>query len=140
MFPRPFTPDGHLVGSIGEVVAAHVYGLHLEECSNRGFDATTQSNNTVEIKLTGGDAVSVSGDCEPLPDFLIVLKLNPEIGFTEIYNGEFPNDLWGRKVANKRGVKSFRVKELMDRRPTRALVQKNSLAEFNQLFTVPERS
>ena len=28
---RPFTPDGHLVGSIGEVVAADTYGLILEK-------------------------------------------------------------------------------------------------------------
>ena len=30
MFPdRRFTPDGHLVGSIGEVVAAHMFDLEL---------------------------------------------------------------------------------------------------------------
>ncbi len=30
LFPsRRFTPDGHLVGSIGEVIAAHRYGLQL---------------------------------------------------------------------------------------------------------------
>ena len=30
LFPgRPFTPDGHLVGSIGEVLASHHYDLHL---------------------------------------------------------------------------------------------------------------
>jgi hypothetical protein len=29
-FPgRHFTPDGHLVGSLGEVLAAHFYGLEL---------------------------------------------------------------------------------------------------------------
>jgi hypothetical protein len=27
MFQRPFTPDGHMVGSIGEALAAHYYGL-----------------------------------------------------------------------------------------------------------------
>lgn len=30
MFPgRHFTPDGHLVGSLGECLAAHHYGLQL---------------------------------------------------------------------------------------------------------------
>ncbi len=30
LFPgRKFTPDGHLVGSIGEVIAANLYGLEL---------------------------------------------------------------------------------------------------------------
>jgi hypothetical protein len=45
---RPFT-DGHLVGSIGEVVAAFLYGLKLEKCSTPGFDARTSSGQTVEI-------------------------------------------------------------------------------------------
>ncbi len=30
LFPgRKFTPDGHLIGSIGEVIAANLYGLEL---------------------------------------------------------------------------------------------------------------
>ena len=85
LFPdRPFTPDGHLVGSIGEVVAADTYDLILEKCSNPGFDAKTRTGRSVEIKLTGGDSVSVSSDCNP-PDFLIVLKLITKTGFSEIY-------------------------------------------------------
>ena len=31
---RRFTPDGHLVGSIGEVVAAYAFGLKLLPASN----------------------------------------------------------------------------------------------------------
>jgi hypothetical protein len=97
LFPdRPFTPDGHLVGSIGEVIAAYTYDLTLEKCSNPGFDGRTPTKQTVEIKLTGGDSVSVSSECNP-PQFLIVLKLSTNNGFTEIYNGEFPVDLWKRK-------------------------------------------
>jgi hypothetical protein len=136
---RPFTPDGHLVGSIGEVVAAHIYDLQLEKCSNPGFDARTQKGHSVEIKLTGGDSVSVSSDCEP-PKFLVVLKLNMKIGFTEIYNGEFPVELWNRKTASKRKVVSLRISELKDQKPTQNLEQKNSLEEFNRLFVAHERS
>jgi len=133
LFPRPFTPDGHLVGSIGEVVAADTYGLTLEECSNPGFDAKTQTGQTVEIKLTGGDSVSVSSECNP-PDFLVVLRLNTNAGFTEIYNGEFPIDLWKRKRASKRKVVSLRLNELKALRPDKVLIQRNSLEELNQLF------
>ena len=40
LFPgRRFTPDGHLVGSIGEVIAAHRYGLDLLPHSAQGHDA-----------------------------------------------------------------------------------------------------
>ncbi len=50
---RPFTPDGHLVGSIGEVVAKFIYDLHLETCSTPQIDARTRDRSTVQIKLTG---------------------------------------------------------------------------------------
>lgn len=36
---RKFTPDGHLVGSIGEVVAAEALGLKLYRMSRAGHDA-----------------------------------------------------------------------------------------------------
>ena len=134
IFPeRPFTPDGHLVGSIGEVVARYIYGISLEKCSNEGFDAKTKDGHTVEIKLTGkkGTSVSVSSEAEP-PDYLIVLKLT-EDGFVEVYNGKFPVELWQKKTASKRKVKSLPLNEL---RPlNRSLLrQENSLEDFNRFF------
>jgi hypothetical protein len=91
-----------------------------EKCSNPGFDAKTHALQTVEIKLIGGDSVSVSSDCKP-PDFLIVSKLNTKTGFTEIYNGEFPVELWKRKSASKRKVVSLRLNELTKLRPAQDL-------------------
>jgi hypothetical protein len=91
-----------------------------EKCSNPGFDAKTHALQTVEIKLIGGDSVSVSSDCKP-PDFLIVLKLNTKTGFTEIYNGEFPVELWKRKSASKRKVVSLRLNELTKLKPAQDL-------------------
>ena len=38
---RKFTPDGHLVGSIGEVVAAEALGLTLYRCPVLGTTRTT---------------------------------------------------------------------------------------------------
>lgn len=44
LFPgRHFTPDGHLVGSIGEVLAAHRYGLTLLLASSASHDAISPS-------------------------------------------------------------------------------------------------
>ena len=37
---RHFTADGHLIGSIGEMIAAHEHGLTLAPASTRGWDAT----------------------------------------------------------------------------------------------------
>jgi hypothetical protein len=140
LFPdHPFTPDGHLVGSIGEVIAADTYDLTREKCSNPGFDARTPEGKTVEIKLTGGDSVSVSSDCDPPPVFLIVLKLDTNIGFTEIYNGEFPVELWRQKRASKRKVVSLRLNELPNElkklKPAQQLEQKHSLKELNRIFS-----
>ena len=36
---RKFTPDGHLVGSIGEVIAAHMFTLELLPAGARVHDA-----------------------------------------------------------------------------------------------------
>lgn len=36
---RMFTPDGHLVGSIGEVIAAEAFNLRLYPMSQAGHDA-----------------------------------------------------------------------------------------------------
>ena len=128
---RPFTPDGHLVGSIGEVVAADTYGLILEKCSNEGFDAKTKEGKTVEIKLTGGKSLSVSSDAK-LPDILIVLKLDSEKGFTEIYNGNFPVKLWEKKNASKRRTKSLPLSQLKPN--PKLLSEEHPLKELNKLF------
>jgi hypothetical protein len=53
--PRKFTPDGHLVGSIGEVVAAEILGLTLYPMSRAGHDAN-DANGDVQIKLTAGES------------------------------------------------------------------------------------
>jgi len=44
MFPgRHFTPDGHMVGSIGETLVADAYNLELMTASNKGYDAVSSS-------------------------------------------------------------------------------------------------
>ncbi len=135
LFPgRRFTPDGHLVGSIGEVIAEYTYGLTLENCSNPGFDARTRTGQTVEIKLTGGTSVAVASDGNP-PALLIVLRLDPKTGFTEIYNGEFPVELRKAKPKNKRNVVTLRLSELRRLAPTQVIPLVHSLDEINRLFS-----
>jgi hypothetical protein len=80
---RKFTPDGHLVGSIGEAVAAYAYGLELLTGSNKAHDARAHDGRLVQIKLTQGKVVAISYDCE----HLLVLQLDREKGFIEVYNG-----------------------------------------------------
>lgn len=68
---RKFTPDGHLVGSIGEVVAAEALGLTLYPASCPRHDAYDK-NGDVQIKMTGGGAVSLYSSC----DRLVVLRVD----------------------------------------------------------------
>ena len=83
MFPgRHFTPDGHLVGSLGECLVAYHYGLDLLRSSNKGADAAI-NGRTVEIEATQGSRVALR--C--CPEHLLVIKLDREGGFSEIYNG-----------------------------------------------------
>jgi hypothetical protein len=80
---RKFTLDGHLVGSIGEVVAAYSFGLTLYPPSDKTHDAESKDGKKVQIKLTGGTrSVALSSK----PDHLIVLQLR-EYKFGLVYNG-----------------------------------------------------
>jgi hypothetical protein len=111
LFPRPFTPDGHLVGSIGEVVAAYLYGVDLARCSTPGFDGRMKDGRTVEIKLTARNRVSISRS-DKYADLLIVLQLNSKVGFKEIYAGKFPVKFVDSKKETSRGYHLCSTKEL----------------------------
>jgi hypothetical protein len=84
LFPgRPFTLDGHLVGSIGEVLAAERYGLELLPPSTLTHDARALDGRLVQVKLTQGDSIGFSSESE----HLLVLRLQRDGGLEEIYNG-----------------------------------------------------
>jgi hypothetical protein len=84
LFSRPFTPDGHMVGSIGEVIGAYIYDLELLSCSSENHDAKAKDGRNVQIKLTSGTtSVGAYGE----PDHLIVLQLLGRRDFVEVYNG-----------------------------------------------------
>lgn len=83
MFPgRPFTPDGHMVGSIGECLVSHHYGVKLFDPSNKGHDGKL-GTLSVEIKATQGKYVALRSE----PEHLIAIRLKRDGGFEEIYNG-----------------------------------------------------
>ena len=84
LFPgRKFTPDGHLVGSIGEVVAAHRYSLELLPASAKTHDARASDGRLVQIKATQAKSVALRSD----PEHLIVLRINKSGQTEEVYNG-----------------------------------------------------
>src|SRR5271165_7604821 len=79
---RKFTPDGHLVGSIGEVVAAEALGLTLYPMSRAGHDAF-DGDGDVQIKMTGGKSVAMYAECIRLVVLRVVSPEEAEI----VYDG-----------------------------------------------------
>ena len=86
MFPgRHFTPDGHLVGSLGEVIAAYHYGITLYKPSKEKHDGYV-GKKEVQIKITQRKSIVLS-DKPGAPDYLIVLSLDKDGNVFEVYNG-----------------------------------------------------
>lgn len=85
LFPgRKFTPDGHLVGSIGEALAKHMFDLLLLPASSPGHDAiTADGRKYVQIKLTQGTTIALRSE----PEHLIVLRLARDLSIEIVYNG-----------------------------------------------------
>ncbi|MBV6415456.1 MAG: hypothetical protein OMOMHJEC_03346 [Xanthomonadales bacterium] len=111
---RSFTPDGHLVGSIGEVLAKYRYGLELLQNSSETHDAVAPDSRMVQIKATQGSRVALSSK----PDYLVVLKIAKDGTAHEVYNG--PGDLvWnncGKPQKNGQSpISIFRLKQLSER-------------------------
>ena len=124
LFPgRKFTPDGHLVGSIGEVIAAYDYELQLLPASNPTHDAHSKDKRSIQIKATQGKSIALSSN----PDVLLELKLMPDGTAIEIYNG--PGDLaWrnaGKKQKNgQRPIGIGRLKALMAEVPKEQCIER----------------
>ena len=109
---RKFTIDGHLVGSIGEVIVAEHYGLELLRNSTETHDAVSTEGKYIQIKATQINRIAISSE----PDYLIVIKLFSDGSWEEIYNG--PGELiWdnaGKLQKNgQRPISLAKLKSLM---------------------------
>jgi hypothetical protein len=105
---RKFTPDGHLVGSIGEVVAAEALGLTLYPMSRAGHDAHDANDCDVQIKMTATNSVSMYAECTRLVVLRVVSPAEAEI----VYDGP-GTPLWeiaGR--VQKNGQRSVSLSKL----------------------------
>lgn len=84
LFPgRHYTPDGHMIGSIGEALAASYYNLELFPASEKTHDAKAPDGRLVQIKATQVNRVALSSE----PKWLLVLKIHKDGTFSEEYNG-----------------------------------------------------
>ncbi|MCG5245986.1 DUF6998 domain-containing protein [Methylorubrum extorquens] len=106
---RKFTPDGHLVGSIGEVIAAEALSLTLHPASFPGHDAFDRGGD-VQIKMTGqkGKSVALYATCVRLVVLKVISPHEAEI----VYDG--PGDpAWNAAGAvGKNGQRVVRLSRL----------------------------
>ncbi|WP_155957859.1 DUF6998 domain-containing protein [Fodinicurvata sediminis] len=109
LFPgRKFTLDGHLVGSIGEVVAAYMFDLELMPASNFGYDAIAADGRQVELKLTQGTVVGFRHQAE----HIIVLYRSSAGPVQVAYNGP-GEQVWRAAGSMQRnGARQISVKRL----------------------------
>ncbi len=81
---RYFTMDGHMLDSIGKIMAAYYYKIKLYEASTSAHDGIDEYGREVQIKITQQDRINISDE----PIYLIVLHLDRNTGsISEIYNG-----------------------------------------------------
>lgn len=109
-FPgRHFALDGHLVGSIGEVMAAYYYGIELYTASTEIHDGEVDGKK-VQIKISQQDNIVINHE----PDYLIVLYLNRNGNIYEVYNGSGKLPWESASKIDSHNNKHMRVNKLME--------------------------
>jgi hypothetical protein len=85
LFPgRRFTPDGHLVGSIGEAIAASEFDIDLfDSQSEQGHDGKDAQGRLVQVKITQAKSVALRSE----PEVLLVLQLHRNGSWSTVYHG-----------------------------------------------------
>lgn len=109
-FPgRHFTLDGHLVGSIGEVMAAYYYGIELYAASAMIHDGEVDGKK-VQIKISQQDNIAIDYE----PEYLIVLYLNKSGNIYEVYNGPGKEPWDSSSKRDRHNNRHMRVNKLME--------------------------
>lgn len=109
-FPgRHFTLDGHLVGSIGEVMAAYYYGIELCAASAVAHDGEIDGKR-VQIKISQQDDIVINHE----PEYLIVLYLRKNGDVFEVYNGPGKGPWNSASKRDSHNNRHMRVNKLME--------------------------
>ncbi len=109
-FPgRHFTLDGHLVGSIGEVMASYYYGIALYTASMPKHDGEVDGKK-VQIKITQQDSIIIGEE----PDYLLALYLSKKGEVYEVYNGPGKAPWESAGIKDSHNYRHMRVNKLME--------------------------
>lgn len=108
---RPVSPDGHLVGSLGEIFAAEKLGLQLMPPSHHGFDALGPLGEKVEIKTTTRSTISLSTDAS-LAERLVVVTLSANGEGQISYDGPMDRVISAAGKPQKNGQRRVSISRL----------------------------
>ncbi|HUW71896.1 MAG TPA: hypothetical protein VMV66_01730 [Candidatus Humimicrobiaceae bacterium] len=115
---RLFTPDGRMVGDIGEAIAGIFYQVNLHDVGRHDWDGTYNGRN-VQIKATGGNSTYLKKPPKEgyTNGLLMVFYINRENGeYDLVYNGDIQrvwNDLRNKKL-DKTDAKSISLDRLRE--------------------------
>ena len=84
-FGDGLTPEGVLVGALGEVLAEQKYDLELLPPKTQAFDAVDGKGRKVEIRCSQGNSAMIKKGSAG--GVLLVLKLLPDGTIEEVFNG-----------------------------------------------------
>ena len=76
---RKFTLDGHLLGSVGEVLAESALKMRLLKMSAPVHDAVCSDRGDVQIKITAKRSIALRHPCNHLIIFRVVSPTEAEI-------------------------------------------------------------
>ena len=82
---RKFTPDGILVGTLGEVLAEEKYDLELLPPKTKDFDAVDCRGREVQIRCNQRNTTPIKRGATK--GMFLALKLLPDGSIREIFNG-----------------------------------------------------
>lgn len=116
VFPgRKFTPDGRMLGDIGEAIAAMLYKIDLDEKSQKDWDGCWNdragNKRRVQIRATQGETTYLKKP--PFPGTLLIFKIDKEKHgeYKMVYNGNI-GMVWN-KIKNQKS-KTISIKELIN--------------------------
>lgn len=110
---RPFSPDGHLVGSFGEVIARDRFNLWLMPPSTKGYDAIDCRKRRVEIKATTRDAIGLSASGTDAQR-LIVVQIDEDGDGEIVYDGPAASAWDAAGEAQKNGQCRISISKLKE--------------------------
>ncbi|MBI5574120.1 MAG: hypothetical protein HY919_06175 [Elusimicrobia bacterium] len=110
---RHFTPDGKMVGDIGEAIAELVYDLKIDNNSLKHWDGYWTNlkgeKRKVQIRATQGDWTYLKKP--PHNGTFLLIKINTDGTFKTVYNGDIMT-VWNKRKHLKSKEKTISLKEL----------------------------